>query len=402
MKRLLPFVFIFFIYLIYGIFITQFDLRIIPIELVSENPQGFHDYKGIVNVHTSLSSGSGNLPQIIESGKNADLDFMIITDLNLYEKPQDWAGYHENLLVFIDGEYSYLNSRLLNIDTGPSNSLEGLGRSQVLIADRLSQKSRHRDQGIFVLTHPLKNKYRWTGEYPAGLDGLEVINLKDMWQSAWVEHKTSFFWSLLIYPFNDRLALLRLFKDPKEELALWDKLTKSRKIIGLAGADAEAKVQVTKDKFLSFPSYQTLFGLIRNHVLLRSELTGQASSDKIKIGNALREGQFYMSLDILADPKGFNALLKSKDGHTYTMGSNVPWSKDLNLQVTLPHKPRVPLDIIVLKDGQRYLTSNSQTSNFKITEPGVYRVNVRVIPTFPLPDGKKWVPWIYSNPFYIQ
>jgi len=124
--------------------------------------------------------------------------------------------------------------------------------------------------------------------------------------------------------------------------------------------------------------------------------------DREKILSALKKGQFFMSLDILADPKGFLAEVRHLDGETYPMGSVLIWKKDLELFVRLPHKPIVPFEIAIFKDGELMMSSNSQETIFSIHSHGVYRVVVRVIPTFPLPDGKKWIPWIYSNPFYIK
>ncbi|MGE0527691.1 MAG: hypothetical protein AB7P49_11555, partial [Bdellovibrionales bacterium] len=69
---------------------------------------------------------------------------------------------------------------------------------------------------------------------------------------------------------------------------------------------------------------------------------------------------------------------------------------------SLPQKPDVPFDVIIYRDGLRVMTSNSQLTQYYLNTPGVYRVMVRVIPTLPLPDGKKWIPWIYTNPFYVE
>lgn len=392
---------LFFIYLIYGLFLSRFELRIIPVELVSNNPKGFYDYKGVVNVHSNLSTGSGDFDQIIRSAQRADLDFIFITDLNDFDPPNHLEGYHNKLLVFIDGEYSYLNSRLLNLDAVSADHLRGLGRSQVLFADLLSQKGRNSESGMFILSHPFKPGYKWSGDYPIGLDGLEIINLKSIWQQAWLNSKASFLWTLLVFPFNDRLALMRLFHDPLKEITLWDQLSSRHPLIGIAGSDAESKVRITSDTFLKFPSYETLFSLVSNHILLKSELTGQTQGDRKKITQALRKGQFYMSLDTLANPRGFNAVIQDREGKIHGMGSTLPWQKGHELIVTLPRKPNAPFDVVIYKDGEEMMISTSQETRLTLHEPGVYRVKVRVIPTFPLPDGKKWVPWIYTNPFYI-
>lgn len=392
-----------FFYLIYGLYLANYDVRIFPEELVAEPPRGFFDYRGVTNVHTQLSSGSGDVTNVISAAQAAGLDFLSITDLNLFDKPSSLAGYHSNLLVMMDGEYSYLNSRLLNIGATTSRHLQGVGRSQVLFADLLSQSQKEPEIGLLVLAHPTKPNYTWGGEYPAGLDGIEVINLKNLWRQAWNKNKLSFFFSLLVFPFNEELALLRLFEEPDDELRLWDELNRIRPVIGLAGADAEAKLIVGgANSFLKFPTYETLFSLVRNHVLLKSELTGNAVNDVEKLATALKQGQFYMSLDILGNPKGFNAILKNKKGQIFPMGSQIDFEDGLMLEVVLPQKPDAPFDTVIYRNGERMMTSNSQVTDYYLNSPGVYRVMVRVIPTLPLPDGKKWIPWIYTNAFHVK
>lgn len=390
-----------FLYLIYGVYLAQYDVRILPDDLALESPRGFFDYKGVTNVHTQMSSGTGDFATVIDAAQTAGLDFLSITDLNVFEKPSAMAGYQGHMLVMLDGEYSYLNSRLLNIGATTNRHLQGVGRSQVLFADLLSQKDREPDIGLLVLAHPTKPRYRWTGEYPDGLDGIEVINLKNVWQEAWSEHKLSFLMSILILPFNEKLALLRLFKAPDDEIRLWDSLNSERRVVGIAGADAEAKA-VLGSSLLRYPTYSTLFSVVRNHLLLRSELTGNSVGDVEKIGQAMRQGQLYMSLDMLGDPKGFNAVIKSTGGAVHPMGSKIKFEKGLALEIALPQKPKVPFDTVIYRDGERMMTSNSQTTQFFVNTPGTYRVMVRVIPTLPLPDGKKWIPWIYTNPFYVE
>lgn len=392
-----------FVYLVYGLYLAYYDVRVLPEDLAPEAPRGFFDYRGITNVHTQLSSGSGDMAEVISAAQAAGLDFLSVTDLNIFDKPNSFSGYHGSLLVMIDGEYSYLNSRLLNIGARTSRHLQGVGRSQVLFADLLSQSERDPELGLFVLAHPTKPKFQWNGPYPKGLDGLEVINLKEIWQEAWLKNKPAFFLSLLIFPFNEELALLRLFRAPDDVVRLWDELSRERRIFGLTGADAEARFLVDGRKsLLHYPSYQTLFSIARNHLLLRSELTGNATTDLAKIDSAIRQGNFYFSLDILGNPKGFNAVLKGPNGQVLPMGSEAAYGEGWSLEISLPQKPKVPFETVVFKNGEKVLTSNAQVTQYFLNGPGVYRVMIRVIPTLPLPDGKKWIPWIYTNPFYVS
>jgi len=391
-----------FLFVFYGAYLFQYDLKIIPQELVSSHPSGFYDYKGVINVHTDLSTGTGTPMEVIHAAQRAGLDFISFTDLNVFDPPENIASYYDNVLVFVDGEYSYLNSRLLNLFATSSKHLQGVGRSQVFFNDLLSSYPRPESAGILILAHPFKPDYQWSGEYPVGLDGIELINLKQIWQKAWLTHRASFFWSLLIYPFNDRLAFIRLVEDQHEETDLLDRLSQKRHVIGISGADAEARFLFGKNPLFRFPAYETIFGISTNHILLRSELTGNEPSDREKISQAIKNGNFYVSLDLLANPKGFNAVVKSPDGKTFLIGSEFKWKEGMELEITLPHKPRVPFDVDIYRNGELMVVSNSKQTLFKLPGPGNYRVKVRVIPTFPLPDGKRWVPWIYTNPFFVK
>jgi hypothetical protein len=388
MRKFLVLITVIFLYLIYGFYLGRYDVAVTSEDLVADHPKGFFDYRGVTHVRGADQN------TMIESAQSVGLDYLSLTELNIYDKSNLLSGYHGNLLLMVDGEYSYLNSRLLNIGATSTTYLQGVGRSQVLFADLLSRPQRDPELGLFVLARPVSGKYRWSGDYPPGLDGLEIINLSDVWQQAWQQKKWSFFLSLLIFPFNEKLALLRLFQPPDEQLHLWDELAQRQRVVGIAGTGSEGK--------LRYPSYETLFSLVRDHVLMRSELTGNTAGDLEKIASALRLGQFYMCLDILGNPKGFNAVIRSKEGQIYTMGSEIPFHEGLSLEINLPQKPKVPFDTIIYRNGERMMTSNSQVTQYFVNTPGVYRVQVRVIPTLPLPDGKKWIPWIYTNMFFVQ
>jgi hypothetical protein len=109
----------------------------------------------------------------------------------------------------------------------------------------------------------------------------------------------------------------------------------------------------------------------------------------------------YLSLDILGDPKGFWAEVRSK-GKNYLFGSEVPFEKGAKLFVNLPAIPRVPYEVKVIKDGELIATSNSKETQIDLQEPGNYRIVVRILVPLPFPEGKRWIPWIYTNPFYVR
>ena len=84
-KFILPTLAIFF-YLIYGLYLAQYDVAIFSEDLKAENPRGFLDYRGITNVRR------GELNEVIASAQAAGLDFFSVTDLNVFDKPTSLAG----------------------------------------------------------------------------------------------------------------------------------------------------------------------------------------------------------------------------------------------------------------------------------------------------------------------
>ena len=392
---------LFFSFFIYGLFLTQFHPSVLVDELQLKNPSGFYDYRGQIDVHTTISQGSGSPSEVIRAAQESGNDFLILTDVNDFTQNYSAEGYHQRTLTLVAGQYNYVDSQLIFFDVYHNSPIDSFGKAQVILADQLSQKSSEAKKDLLILAHPFKHGSAWNGPTPSGLDGFELLNLKVVWQKAWQQSKLSFLWSILIYPFNSQLSLLRLYEDPKEELEFWDSNLKRRKFTAIAGADATARTGSIGDFSLKFPSYQVSFGLFSNHVLLNSELTGNFDGDRKKILTALKKAQFYMSFDALANPKGFNTFMEDHE-HTYAMGADVHLSPHLTLKTHLPQKPIVDFEVTIMRDGVAIRTFNSQDSKFEITSKGVYKVVVRVIPTFPLPDGKRWLTWIYSNPFYVN
>ncbi|MES2964786.1 MAG: hypothetical protein V4760_12920 [Bdellovibrionota bacterium] len=174
---------IFFLLFTYGLVLSQNQLMVIPEELEPKHPVGFYDYKGVSNVHTDRGLGSGSPNDVIKAAQEVGHEFLILTDLNAFEKPALPEGYHRKLLVIGAGEYSYVDSRVLLYDLQRRHSLESLGQTQTILADLLSQSGVEEKQDLIVLAHPLKPGFAWSGAYPSGLDGLEVINLKSVWRA---------------------------------------------------------------------------------------------------------------------------------------------------------------------------------------------------------------------------
>lgn len=404
MKRLVSaFLILGFSYLAYGVYVSFWNPALLPAHISSPANNHYYDYAGVINVHTNKSSGSGDFDTVLAAAKYANLNFIVISDLNDFSPDISRQSYYNDVLVYIGGEYSYLDARILNFDFHKQEHLHGPGRSQMVFADILSHANRDRTEGLFFLLHPLRPGYKLNTPIPEGMDGLELLNLKNVWQENWLNSKPSFFWTLLLYPFNSDLAFVRLLMNSNQkEIELWDKTNLSRPTVGFFGAAAEARLRLPKEMIVKFPSYETLFSLVKNHVLIRSELTGHAEQDRKKISTALRRGQFYMSLDLLQNPKGFETYVEDANSNLYPLGSQIPLRPQMKLVVKLPQKPELPFETVIYKDGERVLVSNSAETHYFIHEPGGYRSAVRVKIPLPWPHRARWINWIVTNPIYID
>lgn len=387
-------------FFIYGFYLSQFELNFIQRKV--KTTDFYYDYKLGMNIHSNLSIGSEPLSVILSEAKLADNKFILMTDLNpILKIPDD--NYLQNIGVLQGAKYGYKDSRLIYYSLNEKNLGLRSGESQLQLSDILSESPLKNPNSLLILAHPYKIGFNWNGELPPGLDGIELVNLKSMSQRSWGHSKLSTLWSLLLYPFNPKLALIRLFQEPSEELLLFDEISQKRNFIGFQGAEASARAIPLADWLVKFPSYERVLSIASNHLLLSSELSGNMSEDKFKILSALKNGQFYICFDALGNPKGFETYLYTNAStKKYPIGSNLSFSKNLKLYFKLPAEPTAFYEAILLKNGHRIDTLNTFEGVFKITSPGVYRIQVRISPRLPLPDAIKWLTWIYTNNFYIK
>jgi hypothetical protein len=362
----------------------------------------FFDYAGTLNVHSEKSTGTGGWSEIAAQAKAAGLDFIVLTDSNDFTPPLQKQGYIDDVLIIVGGEYGFVDYSLLNFGFENTNHLKGRGRSEVVFNEILSTKKSSPSEGVFVLAHPFKPGYQRPDPFPLGLDGIEIYNLKSIWQNAWLNKRSTFLWALFLYPISVEWAFTRIFVTyQRPEFGYWDQVARHQKVLGYAGADADARAKMPWGRPLAIPSYQTSFSILKNHVLLRSELTGSGDQDRGKILQALKSGSFYMSFDLIGDPTGFECYVLTKEGRIISMGESVSSSLGAKLVVELPEKPLKDFEVIVTKDGQTLLTSTSLKTEVDISTPGTYRASVRVRLQFPF-EGRRWVDWITTNPFWIQ
>jgi carbohydrate binding protein with CBM11 domain len=341
---------------------------------------GFTRVGGIVHVHTTLSDGGGMPEEVAAAAKKAGLRFVVLTDHNnLDAKP--FEGEHDGVLVLVGTEISTTAGHVLGLGI-PDPVFRFSGDGQDALDDV-------RDLGgAAFAAHPLspREDFRWTGWELPGPWGIELVNGDSQWRAAgWPRLLRT----AALYGLSSRYALLGSLTPPDETLGRWDAMLARRDVAGIAGADAHARLVVRKNQAVRFPSYESLFGLVQDHVVLDRPLSGQAGPDGQAILAALAKGRCYVGLDALA-PAGEFSFTAEAAGRRFTMGDTVAPEPGLELRAggRMPAGSRVT----IRRDGAVAAEGESSVE-VSAAEPGVYRAEVRV---------PGWsAPWILSNPIYV-
>jgi hypothetical protein len=362
-----------------------------PLAVVGSPPDdGYVRVPGVVHVHTTFSDGGGSPAEVIAAARAAGLSFVAITDHNTLDAKNEQGWRASKKTGGLDGSVLAIVGVEASTNAG---HVVGLG-----IADpdfRFSGDVRDalediRDLGgAAFAAHPLtpKSELLWTGWDEPGAWGIELLNGDSQWRAAgWLRLlRTS-----TLYALNHRYALLTSLTAPNAVLARWDELLRDRDVAGIAGADAHSRVPVTKKKSLRFPSYEALFDLARNYVLLDAPLSGaDGEADEHAIVAALGRGRSYVGVDALAPAGGF-FFVAERGAQRWTMGDTVPNGPGLTLRAggLMPSGARVRL----LRDGEKLAESTGSLLH-PSAEVGVYRVEVR------LPGWD--IPWVLSNPIVV-
>ena len=353
--------------------------RPLPVEGAAPE-DGFTRVSGVVHVHTTLSDGGGTPEEVAQAAKRAGLRFVFITDHNNLDA-KSFEGEHDGVLVLVGTEISTTAGHLVGLGMpDPVFRFSGDALDALDDVRRLC--------GVAFAAHPLSPRadFRWTGWDLPGPWGMELVNGDSQWRSAgWPRLLRT----AALYGLNARYALLGSVTPPDETLARWDALLARRDVAGIAGADAHSRLLVRKDRAVRFPSYESLFALAQDHVILDRPLTGQAGTDGQAIVAALARGRCYVGLDALA-PAGDFSFTADVGGRRFTMGDTVPPEAGLKLRARgrMPSGGRVS----VRRDGAVVVEAEREVE-LAVPGPGVYRAEVRV---------PGWgTPWIVSNPIYV-
>jgi hypothetical protein len=353
---------------------------------------------GVLHVHSNRSDGRGSHDEIAVAASRAGLKFVVFADHGDGTRPPEPPAYRAGVLC-IDGVEISTNGGhyvALGMPASPY-PLGGEARDVVEDVRRLG--------GIGIVSHPDSPKadLRWS-DWDAPIDGMEILNLDTGWR---VQASQPGFGSKLrllgafgAYPFMPEETIGSLLNDPALLVDRWVSLAGRRRVAGLAGADAHAKlalwdVEPGDNRFtLPLPGYESSFRTISTHVRLEQPLSGDAAADAALVLAALRDGRLYTVVDALATPPSFEFSATARE-KTVHQGGELPADGPVRLRV----RSNAPSGFTAtVWEGSRVLAADRQDGDFTLLAPegpAVYRVEIRATnrPGRPL--------WILSNPIYV-
>lgn len=376
---------IFLAYVTFGFYLSQYQMDLLGKETSGQNI--FYNYKLHQNIYSQVSIGSGTPSSISDELKRAKSKFVLFTDLNpVINLDQDryilnTAQLFGAKILTEKNSYSIYSAQNKNVSQYYSLSDLKKEENNLIIIDHMNTR---------LDPMPLA-------------DGLDVLNLKNLANKVWINKKMSTIWSLLFYPFNPRLSLLRLYRDPDDELQIFDKRAQQKKTNLYLASEATARAIPITNWLVKFPSYENVFNMASERLLMTSELSNNMDIDKKAIFESLKKGSFYVSIDTLGDSTGFETFILSKRFNKYIfMGDEFNFDPTMRLFFKLPREPNAFHEVILYKDGQRIDHRNTSIGDFPLPGAGVYRLQVRLETNLPFPDAHKWLTWIFTNNFYIR
>lgn len=347
--------------------------------------------RGVFHIHTTRSDGTGTTDDVAAAAARAGLRFVILTDHGDGTRPPDPPAYRSGVLCIDAVEISTTSGHYAAL---------GLGRAPYPLGGepRDVAEDVRRLGGLGIVTHPLSAKpdLAWR-DWGVMFDGVEWLNGDSVWRDApWFQLALAA-WT---YPVRPVASLARLYRRPAA-LTRVDEISRHRRIIVMAGADAHARLGFREGPepyanpvFLRLPSYEATFDVASLRVRLPEPLSGDPIRDAGTIVAAIRAGHVHTVVDGLARPAAFEFTATS-GGVVAIEGDVLPLTDPVVIRIwaNTPPGGRIAL----FHDGGEVHRVAAGELVYAANRPGAYRAEV----SLPSQARHVFVPWIVSNPIYV-
>ncbi|MFC2031091.1 CehA/McbA family metallohydrolase [Chloroflexota bacterium] len=354
--------------------------------------RAFNGYRGNIHMHTTASDGALTYEEIAKTAEQAGLDYVVITDHNVYVSGED--GWRGKTLILVgeevhDEHREPPSSHLLCL--GLDRDVAHLGPSPQDLIDTVAASG-----GLTFLAHPFERdvasflpepNISWRDWEVSGYTGIELWNYMSEFKSL-VRTKAQ----AVVYTYAPKLAVAGPYP---EALRKWDLLLRSQPVPVLGGSDAHGTVYRLGPFSRAVQPHAYLFRCINTYLLTEVPLTGDLESDKKAIFGALAAGNGYVGYERIGDPEGFTFWARS-DTWEATMGETLMLrespGESLELRVTTPGPARLRL----IRDGTPVAQSRGDHLTLVTRKAGTYRVEA-----YRRFAGRERG-WLFSNPIYVR
>jgi hypothetical protein len=347
-----------------------------------------YEYAGNLHAHTSYSDGQSLHAGVARAAAKAKLDFVIVTDHNVWV--DGCERYYDKVLLLVGEEIHDVRRQPqvnhLLVYNAESELATAAADPQGLI-DEVKQRG-----GLCFLAHPYERRsplgpelaaIPWVDWDVTGYTGIEIWNYMSEFKALAFSRA-----SALLYAFFPALGITGPFRIM---LQLWDRLlSQGRRIAIVGGSDAHGDTySMGPLRRVVFP-YEHLFRCVNTHIITERPFNGDLAHDKKLVYGALRAGHAWVGYDLLAPTKGFRFTARSINSQAM-MGDELVRTGATKFDVQTPQGG----DIRLLCNGQIIAHARGRQLQYTTADPGAYRVEVYRRYRF----GRRG--WIFSNPIYV-
>jgi hypothetical protein len=340
---------------------------------------------GNIHIHTPFSDGNLYHAEIAEAASMAGLDFVIVTDHNVWVDGPE--GYYDNVLLLV-GEEVHDARRQPQVNHCLIYGAECELSTYAESPQGLINAARERNALTFI-AHPIDASLKfmhedglpWVDWELEGYTGVELWNYMSEFKGR-LPNRLMAIW----YAYQPQ----RLIRGPfRQALDLWDDLlARGQRVVAIGSADAHGNTFTLGPFTRTLFDYDYLFRCINVHILIDRPLHRDVQADKQMIYHALAQGRCWIAYDLLGDSRGFHFVARSM-ANTAGIGEDLKRAAAVTFEVQTPARSNIRL---IRADYGVVAASNGHSLKYVSAEPGVYRVEV-------YRGGRGW---IFTNPIYVH
>lgn len=349
----------------------------------------FYEYVGNPHLHTPYSDGTSLHHEVARAASRAGLDFLIVTDHNVWVDGVE--GYYGDVLLLVGEELHDVRCRPQAnhlLAYGADTELAPLACDVQKLIDAVQDEG-----GISYLAHPFErgssveddlDPIPWDAWDVEGYRGIELWNTMSEFKGLLRNR----LWALF-YAYFPEIGIRGPYRATLDK---WDSLLSTgKKVSIIGGADAHAQTySLGSLSKVVFP-YDYLFRCVNTHILTDMPLSGELSHDKALVYEALQAGRTYVGYDRPGSTRGFQFVARGAINEA-TMGGELTRTGATVFEVETP----APGDIRLLRDGKRVARAGGRSLKHTTANPGTYRVEVY------RRHRLERRGWIFSSPIYVE